>query len=106
MEPPVSGSLSSNSLLSKLKKPHSKPLDPASHLIERVGIGIVSTVERYYEKYNEKPNEANATAYCTWRLRLHRRLKNDRDLLDAINKARNLGLYDEKPGNLCWDYKF
>jgi hypothetical protein len=75
-------------------------------LIERVGIGIVSTVERYYEKYNEKPNEANAKAYCTWRLRLHRRLKNDRGLLDAINKARNLGIYDERPGKTCWDYKF
>ncbi len=98
--------MSSNSLLSKLRKPHSKPLDPTDHLIEKVGIGIVSTVERYYEKYTEKPNDANARAYCLWRLRLHRRLKNDKVTLEAINEARNLGLFDEEPGNTCWDIVF
>lgn len=87
-------------------KPHSHPLDPTDHLIERVGIGMVDTIERYYQRYCEKPNDANARAYCLWRLRLHRRLKNDRELLDAINIARNLGLYDEKPGKLCWDCEF
>ena len=98
--------MSSNSLLSKLRKPHSKPLSRTDHLIEKVGIGIASTVERYYEKYTEKPNEANARAYCLWRLRLHRRLKNDKETLEAINEARNLGLFDEKPGNTCWDIVF
>jgi hypothetical protein len=87
-------------------KPHSHPLDPVDHLIEKVGIGMVDTIERYYKRYCEKPNESNARAYCLWRLRLHRRLKNDRELLDAINIARNLGLYDEKPGKLCWDCEF
>jgi hypothetical protein len=81
-------------------------LNPTDHLIEKVGIGIVSTVERYYQKYTDKPNEANARAYCLWRLRLHRRLKNDKELLDQINEARNLGLYDENPGRLCWDCDF
>jgi hypothetical protein len=90
----------------KTKKTHSHALDPVDHLIAKVGIGIVDTVERYYQKYTEKPNEANARAYCLWRLRLHRRLKNDKGLLDAINEARNLGLYDETPGKLCWDYDF
>ena len=89
-----------------MRKPHSKPLDPTDHLIEKVGIGIVSTVERYYQRYLEKPNEANAKAYCLWRLRLHRRLDNNPNLLEAINSARNLGLYDEKPGKLCWDCEF
>ena len=102
----VLGSLSSNASLSKLRKPHSHALDPVDHLIAKVGIGIVDTVERYYQKYSDKPNEANARAYCLWRLRLHRRLKNDKTLLDAINEARNLGLYDEQPGKLCWDYEF
>jgi hypothetical protein len=81
-------------------------LNPVDHLIAKVGLGMVQTVESYYQKYCESPSEKNAKAYCTWRLRLHRRLKNDRELLDAINEARNLGLYDEKPGKLCWNCDF
>lgn len=67
---------------------------------------MVDTVERYYQKYLGKPNEANARAYCLWRLRLHRRLKNDVKLLEAINDARNLGLHDENPGKTYWDCDF
>ncbi len=81
-------------------------MDPVDHLIAKVGIGMVDTLERYYKKYCEKPNETNARAYCLWRLRLHRRLKNDKVLLDSINEARNLGLYDERPGKLVWDCQF
>ena len=81
-------------------------MDPVDHLIAKVGIGMVDTVERYYQKYLEKPNEANARAYCLWRLRLHRRLKNDVKLLEAINDARNLGLHDENPGKTYWDCNF
>lgn len=81
-------------------------LNPIDHLIAKVGIGMVQTVESSYKKYCELPNETNAKTYCTWRLRLHRRLKNDKDLLDSINQARNLGLYDEKPGKLCWNCEF
>jgi hypothetical protein len=89
-----------------VKKPHSHALDPVDHLIAKVGIGMVDTVERYYRKYQVKPNEANAKTYCLWRLRLHRRLKNDRSLLEAIDEARNLGLYDEDPGKTCWELSF
>jgi hypothetical protein len=89
-----------------MRKPHSHALDPVDHLIAKIGIGIVDTVERYYQKYQAKPDEANARAYCLWRLRLHRRLNNDKPLLDAINEARTLGLYDETPGKLCWDCEF
>ena len=81
-------------------------LNPIDNLISKVGIGIVTTVERYYEKYLTKPNEANARAYCLWRLRLHRRLKNDKILLNSINDARNLGLNDSFPGRTCWDLNF
>jgi hypothetical protein len=81
-------------------------LNPVDHLIAKVGIGMVQTVETYYNRYCEQPNEKNAKQYILWRLRLHRRLKNDRELLDAINEARNLGLYDDKPGKLCWDCEF
>jgi hypothetical protein len=89
-----------------MKKPHSHALDPVDNLIATVGIGMVQTVESYYQKYCNQPNESNAKAYCTWRLRLHRRLKNNRELLDAINETRNLGLYDEKPGKTFWDCEF
>ena len=106
MDLPESETSSSNSLLSKLKKPHSHALNPVDHLIAKVGIGMVDTIERYYKKYCEKPDEANARAYCLWRLRLHRRLKNDKTLLDSINEARNLGLNDDRPGKTCWDCEF
>jgi hypothetical protein len=89
-----------------MKKTHSHALDPIDHLIAKVGIGIVDTVERYYQKYIAKPDEANAKAYCLWRLRLHRRLRNDVALLEAIDKARTLGLHDEAPGKLCWECDF
>jgi hypothetical protein len=88
----------------EVKPVHS--LSPVDHLIARVGIGIVATVERYYEKYTKSPNEANARAYCLWRLRLHRRLKNDVATLEAINEARNLGLNDDIVGRTCWNLLF
>lgn len=102
----ASGSLNSNSSLLKLSKPHSHALDPVDHLIAKVGIGMVDTIERYYQRYLAKPDDTNARAYCLWRLRLHRRTNNNKELLDAINEARNLGLYDDKPGKLCWDCEF
>jgi hypothetical protein len=83
-----------------------RALQKVDHLIEKVGIGIVQTVERKYQKYLEDPSERNAREYVLWRLRLHRRLRNDRETLDSINEARNLGLYDEEPGKLCWDCVF
>ena len=81
-------------------------LNPVDHLIEKIGIGIVQTVENYYQKYLQNPNEKNAKAYILWRLRLHRRLKNDRVTLEAINEARNLGLNDSSPGKTFWDCEF
>lgn len=106
MNPQDFASLTSETSDSSKRKGHYHALDPNDHLIARVGIGIVDTLERYYQKYLEKPNEANARAYCLWRLRLHRRLKNDKTVLDAINEARNLGLYDENPGKTCWECQF
>jgi len=88
----------------ELKTVHA--LNPVDHLIAKIGIGIVQTVERYYQRYLEQPNEKNAKAYCLWRLRLHRRLKNDRSMLEAINTARNIGLTDSTPGKTCWELCF
>ncbi len=83
-----------------------RALTKEDHLIAKVGIGIVQTVERYYQKYLEKPNETNAKAYRTWRLRLHRRMNNDREILEAINEARGLGLNDDVVGPTCWGLTF
>lgn len=103
--PEQSNSMSKLSTLQGSRK-SVRSLGEVDHLIQKIGIGIVDTVERYYRKFQDKPNEVNARAYCLWRLRLHRRLKNDRPLLEAINEARNLGLHDEAPGKTCWDYNF
>lgn len=90
----------------KPAKPHSRPLGTTDYIIDRAGIGIVSTVENHYQRYLSKPSEQNAKSYCLWRLRLHRRLNNDASLLEAINEARNLGLYDESVGTTCWHLEF
>ena len=81
-------------------------LNPTDHLIAKVGIGIVTTVERYYEKYKKNPTPVTAKAYCLWRLRLHRQLDNNREILEKINEAKDLGLNDTEPGNTCWDLTF
>lgn len=76
------------------------------HLISKVGIGILQALETTYAAYKEKPNEATAKKYCTWRLRLHIKLSNNHALLEEINEVRGLGLYDEGPGPTCWDYDY
>jgi len=83
-----------------------RALREVDHLIEKVGINLIPCVENYYQKYLDKPTPRNAHDYCLWRLRLHRRVKNDREILETLNKARNLGLFDETPGRTCWDLDF
>jgi hypothetical protein len=83
-----------------------KPLSKADRIIEEVGIGMVEVVKAKYDEYLAKPNKKNALEYCKWRLRLHRKLNNDRDRLEEVNTARSLGLYDENPGPLCFDLVF
>jgi hypothetical protein len=83
-----------------------KALQKVDHLIGKVGIGIVQTVENKYQKYLAEPTERNAREYTLWRLRLHRRLKNNVAILEEINEARTLGLMDIRPGKTCWDMNF
>jgi predicted HTH transcriptional regulator len=83
-----------------------RALQKVDHLIEKVGIGIVQTVETKYQKYLADPSEKNAKNYVIWRLRLHRRLKNNVAILEEINEARTLGLMDIRPGKTCWDCVF
>jgi hypothetical protein len=81
-------------------------LSKADRVIERVGVGMVEVVKSKYDEYLEKPNKKNALEYCKWRLRLHRKLNNNRERLEEVNAARVLGLYDENPGPLCFDLEF
>jgi hypothetical protein len=83
-----------------------RALSKADKIIEKVGIGIVECVKSHYDAYLENPTPKKAQDYCLWRLRLHQRLKNNRDRLEEVNNARGLGLYDENPGPLCFDYDF
>ena len=106
MKPQGSGLLNLNYSPMKPTKLHSRPLSPIDHAINQAGIGIVDTVERHYQRYLSKPIEQNAKSYCLWRLRLHMRLRNNRLLLDTINEARNIGLYDESVGATCWHLEF
>lgn len=88
------------------ESPTTHALNPVDHLIAKVGISMVQAVESYYKRYCEQPNEKNAKQYCLWRLRLHRRLNNDRAVLESIDEARTLGLNDDSPGKTCWDLSF
>ena len=83
-----------------------KALTKADKIISKVGVTLVECVKRRYDLYLEKPTPANARDYCLWRLRLHARLENNREKLEEVNAARGLGLYDEDPGPLCFDYDF
>jgi hypothetical protein len=83
-----------------------KSLTKADKIIEKVGIGIVECVKTRYDTYLASPTPRNAKDYCLWRLRLHRRLNNDREKLEEVNEARGLGLFDENPGPTCWNYNF
>ena len=83
-----------------------KPLSLSDKVIESVGVGTVEMVRARYEEYLEKPSKKTAVEYCLWRLRLHRKLNNDRERLEAVNEARGLGLYDENPGPICFDLEF
>jgi predicted HTH transcriptional regulator len=83
-----------------------RALKRVDHLIEKVGIGLVQTVEKYYKAYLDKPNESNAKKFVLWRLRLHRRMKNEIGILREINESRPLGLNDESMGITCWDMNF
>ena len=88
------------------QKTKTRALSPTDHLIAKVGIALVQAVESCYENYQKNPNEKTTKSYLTWRLRLHRRLENKRELLEQINEARNLGLNDSEVGPLCWGYNF
>ena len=69
----------------------------------KIGPDLVTLVRDSYEKWKENPNPKTKQAYLKWRLRIHLRANHERELLELVNEAYNLGLYDEEAGDLYWD---
>lgn len=79
----------------------------ADFLAERTGVNLIEAVKGSYESFLADPeNPKKALNYCKWRLRLHQRLNNNREQLELLNDHRELGLNDDRPGSLCWEYEF
>ena len=87
------------------KEANPRALRRVDHLVESVGIPLVEAVRSAYDVYLADPkNPKKAESYRKWRLRLHLRANNNREVLELINEYRVLGLNDEDPGKLCWGY--
>ena len=87
------------------KEANPRALKRVDNLVDKLGIGLVEAVRSTYEAYLEDPkNPKKAENYRKWRLRLHMKANNDRERLELIDEYRGLGLNDDGPGRLCWDY--
>lgn len=70
----------------------------------RAGAGLINALESWYAQWKAKPDSKRALKeYRTWRVRLHRRWNGNKEFLEELNTAFELGLYDEGPGPLMWD---
>jgi hypothetical protein len=87
------------------KEANPRALRKVDHLIENIGIPLVEAVRSSYDAYLADPkNPKKAESYRKWRLRLHLRANNNREVLELINEYRVLGLTDDGPGELCFEY--
>ena len=87
------------------KGPNPTAMRKLDNLVERVGIPLVEAVKSAYDAYLADPkNPKKAESYRKWRLRLHLRANNNREVLELINEYRVLGLTDDGPGELCFEY--
>ena len=88
------------------REPNPRALKKVDFLIQKVGVALVEAVRSTYENYLLDPkNPKKALNYCKWRLRLHLKLNNNREKLELLDEYRVLGLEDDGPGQLCWDYE-
>jgi len=88
------------------KDPNPRAMKKADFLMKKLGVAFVEAVKSSYDAYLADPkNLKKAANYCKWRLRLHIKLNNDRDRLELLDNYRGLGLNDDGPGPLCWDYE-
>jgi len=89
------------------KDANPRALKRVDHEVEKLGVALIEAVKSSYEAYLESPkNPKKAENYRKWRLRLHMRANNNREKLELIDEYRELGLNDDGPGELCWDYDF
>jgi hypothetical protein len=87
----------------KESNPHA--LKKPDFLIQKTGVALVEAVKSTYDAYLADPtNPKKITNFCKWRLRLHMRCNNDKEVLEILDDARNLGLKDSTPGETCWNY--
>jgi len=87
------------------KDSNPRALKKPDFLIQKTGVALVEAVKSTYDAYLADPtNPKKVTNYCKWRLRLHLRLNNDKEVLGIIDEERNLGLNDSTPCSTCWEY--
>lgn len=88
-----------------VKEANPRALRRVDHLVEKLGVPLVEAVKSSYDAYLADPkNPKKAENYRKWRLRLHLRANNNREMLELIDEYRELGLNDGGPGKPCWDY--
>ena len=88
-----------------VKESNPRALRRVDHLVEKLGVALVEAVKSSYDAYLADPkNPKKAENYRKWRLRLHLRANNNREMLELIDEYRELGLNDDGPGKPCWEY--
>ena len=88
-----------------VKESNPRALRRVDHLVEKLGVPLVEAVKSSYDAYLTDPkNPKKAENFRKWRLRLHLRANNNREMLELIDEYRELGLNDDGPGKPCWDY--
>jgi hypothetical protein len=88
-----------------VKESNPRALRRVDHLVDKLGVPLVEAVKSSYDAYLADPkNPKKAEKFRKWRLRLHLRADNNREMLELIDEYRKLGLNDDNPGSLCWDY--
>jgi hypothetical protein len=88
-----------------VKESNPRALRRVDHLVDKLGVPLVEAVKSSYDAYLADPkNPKKAENFRKWRLRLHLRADNNREMLELIDEYRKLGLNDDNPGSLCWDY--
>ena len=82
------------------------PVNTPKACYKLIGPDLVQAVANTYEKWLESPTPANKKKYLTWRLRIHLRCNiYYREQLEIVNENFHLGLNDDTPGQLMWDFK-
>ncbi len=68
----------------------------------RAGAGLIGALESYYSQWKATPTDRLKKEVMTWRLRLHLKWNSHPEILQELNEAFNIGLYDEEVGETYW----